>query len=72
MRTITQTSPLRNVVDRGIYKVFDWGLGVTQDHLECGHLLAPADDIYGPRYPSRRRCWKCAKGEPVDTAERVG
>lgn len=34
--------------------------------LECGHTLRQAQDIYGVRYPERRRCWKCRDGLAVD------
>lgn len=43
------------------------------DLLECGHALTGAEDRIGRRYPARRRCWKCAKGQPphidADTME---
>jgi len=42
--------PLRKVV----------GVDSTgHDILECGHRLSGASDIYGPRYPDKRRCHYC-------------
>lgn len=40
--------------------------GLWRDVLECGHLVAQAEDIYGKRHPMRRRCKKCASGKSVD------
>lgn len=34
------------------------------DLLECGHVLSAANDLYGPRFPSRRRCTECAGSSP--------
>ena len=43
--------PLRKVVGQ---KGFD-------DILECGHSLFQASDMYGPRFPGKRRCRHCWK-----------
>lgn len=67
--TVRHTPPLRKVIRRGLFPV-EVRPGVTydlpSDLLECGHRLAEASDIYGPRYPSSRRCHKCASGSPQD------
>lgn len=55
---VTALAPLRAVVERG----------PRFDLLECGHALGLAQDNYGYRYPSSRRCWKCRDGFPVDQA----
>ena len=33
-----------------------------QEYLECGHILSEKEDIYGPTFPLRRRCWTCWEG----------
>jgi hypothetical protein len=51
--------PLRKVVDGD----------ASKDKLECGHVLPIAQDIYGPRFPQRRRCRKCRDGITVNDSK---
>jgi hypothetical protein len=37
--------------------------------LECGHKLAPPEDMIGRRYPSRMRCRFCFAAESTPTKE---
>lgn len=53
--------PLRSILRSTIDEY-----GVFIDLLACGHRIHSASDIYGPRYPDRRRCRKCKSGEPQD------
>lgn len=61
----TRTYPLRKVIldGQGIWPEHP---ARDTDALECGHFLGGAEDIIGRRYPARRRCYKCAKGQPPD------
>lgn len=59
-------NPLRKVERQVMYDVLGNGTPIVQDLLECGHLLPPAEDIYGVRWPARRRCCKCRLGMPPD------
>jgi hypothetical protein len=59
-------APLRKVVANLPWMVPGVSVPLPSDLLECGHRLAEASDIYGPRYPARRRCHKCERGEPRD------
>ena len=63
-----ERDPLRKVIARGLFPV-TVGQSVTDlpsDLLECGHRLSEASDIYGPRSPARRRCYKCRLGAPTN------
>ena len=56
-------APLRKIVDRvwvesGLM-MYGKPLMVMRDKLECGHLVAAKQDIYGPTNAYRRRCRKC-------------
>ena len=58
-------SPLRKVVvQAGALR--PPGVPAGYDMLECGHVIAPAYDLYGPRSPARRRCAKCLAGDARD------
>lgn len=51
-----RAAPLRKVINR-----FTNDNGVRREQLECGHEIGQAQDMYGDRYPVRRRCRKCLK-----------
>jgi hypothetical protein len=54
-------SPLRRVI------VSQWPINHQEvTMLACGHMLSPAQDSRGYRYPSRRRCYKCKAGARRD------
>jgi hypothetical protein len=59
-------SPLRAVVRHGLTRMPDDPVAIERDVLECGHVLPVAKDAFGPRYPARRRCWKCRRGLPAE------
>lgn len=61
-KTVAQY-PLRKVLDAGVGADPSRPLGDV-DVLECGHVLRGAKDLIGRRWPARRRCVKCFKGQP--------
>ena len=57
-------APLRRIEDRW------WPSSDPRDpgleRLECGHVITQKCDLIGPTNATRRRCWKCEAGDPVD------
>lgn len=52
--------PLRKIVEYQEIQVGRIGT-VIHELLECGHLVLPKQDIFGPTNAVRRRCRHCVK-----------
>jgi hypothetical protein len=62
--------PLRRVVR------FSTEGPLTFEVLECGHTRTPKTNSFSKYddlgHATRRRCWKCAKGKPVELGASPG
>ena len=62
MARTTTTAPLRRIV-REFTETIENGDGcraqLPREKLECGHVVAVRQDIYGPTNAYRRRCRRC-------------
>jgi len=57
-------APLRKIVDRPMVSIGNDGeteYFMRKELLECGHIVSPKQDIYGPTNAARRRCPQCHK-----------
>lgn len=64
-RSTLRLCPLRRVVDHS-------GDRLQWDVLECGHKLYQASDIFGQRFPTRRRCRHCGPLAALKAGEGSG
>lgn len=56
---LRRQAPLRRIVSEGANEY-----GVPTETLECGHVVHQKQYAFGRTNAYRRRCKKCAKGNP--------
>ena len=57
--------PLRKIIGT---KPHERLTNISHEVLACGHLAALKNDIYGETTATKRRCRKCAKGQPAEVS----
>lgn len=57
--------PLRKVIS-----TYNDGIRMVE-LLECGHVIAQKQDMYGHTNAYRRRCWKCKNNIPSEKTNAI-